>query len=181
MSVAQASVSASPTASQKPPDPVAQCEGGVTGAVPTDARTAQEAVFVSGMSQAQSSVTPYTKQSDIDADKAELTNPKAQDCINQALLPRIEQSFPAGITASGGSLTLSPGSNGGPDDIVATASGQISVSGPKGSATVYVDIWFIAANTIEGEVVFIGDGAQVPADIQHTAATAVAQRISAAK
>ncbi len=121
----------------------------------------------------------FKSQSDVDADVALINNPKTSACYNQLAKSEIEPSLPSGSTVNSAAITITPGANGGPSNVVGTGTGQVNVTVQGQTATVYLNVAFITGPLIEAEVDFENIGSPVPADLQAAAIKAVATRAAA--
>jgi hypothetical protein len=76
-------------------------------------------------------------------------------------------------------VTVSPGSNGGPSNVVALvrANAVVAISGQE--IPLYIAAWYMKGNLVEADVDFIGVAQEIDSAAQMKAVTAVAQRIAA--
>ena len=123
-----------------------------------------------------SSANSYKSKSDIDADIATLQNPKLGSCYEQLLNKQLATSLPAGATIKSTSITITPGSGGGPANVVATGSGTIQVSANAQVVPVYVNVAFITGPLIEAEVDAENVGTPVPPAVVSALVAKVAAR-----
>ncbi len=132
--------------------------------------------FELGDASISSSASSYRSQSTVDADVATLHSPKLSSCYEQAVKNRLAASLPTGSTVESVSIKITPGSAGGPANVVATGTGtaKISVSGQP--ATLYSTVAFITGPMIEAEVDTANVGTPVPASVVNTQVTSVAAR-----
>jgi len=127
-----------------------------------------------------SSVEGFSSQRDVDDDTALLSDPRAADCLKTA----VEQGMnsvpePAGATLGAVQVTVTPGSAGGPSNVVATADGSVPVSATGGRhGTVYFGSVFITGRMTEAEILFMSVR-PFPDDVRAAAVAAVAQRVAA--
>jgi hypothetical protein len=76
-------------------------------------------------------------------------------------------------------LNITPGSGGGPSDVVATAQVTVTATVSGQQATVYITATFIAHDRVGAEVDGENVGSPVDASVLQKAVAAVAQRVSA--
>lgn len=127
-----------------------------------------------------SSASSYRSQQDIDDDVAVFTNPAVSGCLSDQLSTLLESSgLPAGTTVGDPQVSITPGSNGGPDNVIATLTGTIPLTMAGQQITFYLDMAFITGRFTEAEVDFFGVGAPVPADLRSSLVTTVATRVGA--
>jgi hypothetical protein len=136
--------------------------------------------FALGDATISSSANSYRSQSDIDTDIALLNSPKVSQCYEQMTKNSFATSLPADATIDSASFKVTPGSAGGPANVVATLTGTatVSISGQK--IEFYPTIVFITGKLLEAEVDAVNIGAPVPADTMSTIVAAVATRAAAA-
>lgn len=126
-------------------------------------------------------VVSYLSQDDVDTDTAMLADPRASDCFAQVFDDAAAgTTLPEGAGLGALSFSLTPGSGGGPADVVASGAGTLPVVAPNGRrVTVYLDVVFLAGRMTEAELFFLSTGARLPADLRSNAVAAVAQRVAA--
>jgi hypothetical protein len=107
--------------------------------------------FSQGDATISSSATSYRLASDLSTDVAILHSPKISTCFEQRLKKEIAAAAP-GATVESGSLTITPGSAGGPSNVVATGSGSFKISDSGQQVPVYLTVAFITGPLIEAEV-----------------------------
>ncbi len=123
-----------------------------------------------------SQASTYRAQSDIDADRALLSNAKIDGCYEKLLRSELSKSFPAGTTIKSLTVKIAPGSGGGPDNVVGSGAATVKVAANGQSVTVYVNLAFITGPLTEVEVDFENVGAPVPAATRAAVIKAVAGR-----
>ena len=123
-----------------------------------------------------SSASSYRSQSAVDADVATLHSPKLSSCYGQAVKNRLAASLPAGSTIESVSIKITPGSAGGPANVVATGTGTAKISVDGHPATLYSTVAFITGPLIEAEVDTANVGTPVPASAVNAQVTSVAAR-----
>lgn len=131
-------------------------------------------------SEISSSATSYRSSADVDAGVALLTSPKSAECYKQLFQEAISKDLPAGTTVDSSSVKLTPGTNGGPSNVVAKADVDVTVSAEGQTVKLVIDAWFIRGKQIGAEVDFFGFGQAIADSIQATALKAVADRVAAA-
>jgi hypothetical protein len=127
-----------------------------------------------------SQAASFKTKDDIDADIAIINSPKINDCYTSLAKSQILPSLPAGSTVNSVSIKITPGSNGGPSNVVGLGVGTVNVTVSGQTATVYLNVAFITGPLIEAEVDFENVGAPVPAATQSALIAAVANRAAAA-
>lgn len=128
-----------------------------------------------------SSFAGFRSQRDVDEDTALLADPGAAACLKTSMEQGMDDSEDSSGTTMGDmTFTLTPGSGGGPSNVVAIGEGSIPVSGSGGRhGTVYLEAVFVTGRMTEAEIAFISPGSPVPDDLRSAAVTAVAQRLAA--
>lgn len=127
-----------------------------------------------------STVAGFHSQRDVDDDAALLADPRTAGCLETS----VEQGMSsdpnaAGATLGKASFTVTPGSSGGPGNVVATAVGSVPVSAPNGRhGTVYLGAVFITGRMTEAEILFMSVR-PIPDSLRSAAVAAVAQRVAA--
>jgi hypothetical protein len=132
--------------------------------------------FALGDASISSSATSYRSQSDLDADLAKVHSPKLSPCYDQLVNTQLASSLPAGATIESESIKITPGSPGGPTNVVATGTGTIKVRVNGQQVPVYLTVAFITGPLIEAEVDTENVGAPVPASVVNGLVDAVATR-----
>jgi hypothetical protein len=129
--------------------------------------------FTLGDAYISSSATSYRSQSDVDTDTAALLSPKAAPCFEKVA----KQSLAAeGAAVKSVSVKITPGSAGGPANVVATLVATIKFSeGGKQTVHYYTNA-FIIGPLIEAEVIAQNIGAPVPASLMEPLVATVANR-----
>lgn len=149
---------------------------GAPNTVPTKPTDALVQKYTQGNASISSQVSTYGAQSDIDADLAALNHPKASACYEKAFRKELAASLPAGASIDAAPITITPGSNGGPFNVVSTGEGVISVDSNGRKVTIYLNIAFVSGPQIEGEIDFTSVGSPVPAETQKALVAIFAQR-----
>ncbi len=151
------------------------------GARNTDSDKAAEAhsdSFALGDASISSSASSYRSQSDLDSDIAMLNSPKISPCFEQMMKKQLAASLPAGGTIESASIKITPGSAGGPANVVAMGTGTIKVQVSGQQVPVYLTVAFITGPLIEAEVDTENVGAPVPASVVNPLVATVATRAS---
>lgn len=123
-----------------------------------------------------SSASSYRSQSDLDADIATLHSPKLAPCYVQLAQKTLAAALPAGVSVGSMSITITPGSAGGPANVVATGTGTFKVQANGQQIPGYLSVAFITGPLIEAQVVTNSVGTQVPASVVRSLVAAVATR-----
>ena len=155
-----------------------QCVGG-RNTEPDKVGEAHSPDYASGNLSISSQATSYRSQDDLNADIAIINSPKVSGCYKQLLRSQITASSP-GTTVNSISLTITPGSGGGPSNVVGTGTGTVTITASGKTATVYIGVAFITGPLIEAEVDAENVGQPVPADLMSALVTKVAARAAAA-
>ena len=132
--------------------------------------------FALGDASISSSAASYRSQSDLDTDVAMLHKPKLSRCFKQLMKKQLAASLPAGATIESASIKISPGSAGGPANVVATGTGSIKVRANGQQVPVYLTVAFITGPLIEVEVDTENVGTPVPASVVNPLVATVATR-----
>ena len=132
--------------------------------------------FALGDASISSSATSYRSQSDLDADVAVLHSPRLSSCFEQLMKKQLAAALPAGGTVESASVKITPGSAGGPANIVGTGTGTIKVRVSGQQVPVYLTVAFITGPLIEAEVDTENVGAPVPASVVNPLVATVATR-----
>lgn len=99
-----------------------------------------------------SSATSFRNQADIDADVALLENPKVATCFRQLLRTSIASSLPPSAKLDAVSLKITPGTGGGPPNVVGIMRATVTMTVSGLRVNVYMDMAFIVGRLIEAEV-----------------------------
>ena len=129
-----------------------------------------------GDASISSSATSYRSQSDIYTDVAILHSPKLSTCYDQLVKSQLAASLPAGAAIESASIKITPGSAGGPVNVVATGTGTIKVSLGGQRVPVYLTVAFITGPLTQAEVDTENVGSPVPAHVVNQLVAAVAAR-----
>ena len=132
--------------------------------------------FALGQTSISSSASSYRSQSDVDADVTMLASPKLSPCYEQLLKGELAKTLPAGATIESATVKITPGSAGGPTNVVATGSGTIKVKVNGQQVVLYTTVAFITGPLIEAEVDAESVGAPVPASLVQSLVATVANR-----
>ena len=132
--------------------------------------------FALGDASIHSSASSYRSPSDVDTDVAILLSPKASSCYDQLVKTQLAASLPAGTTIESESIKITPGSAGGPANVVATAAGTVNVSSGGQHIPLYLTSAFIKGPLIQAEVDAENVGIAVPASVVNAMVATVADR-----
>jgi hypothetical protein len=113
---------------------------------------------------------------DLRADVALLKSPKINSCYEQTARKTIAASLPSGATVESLKVTITPGSAGGPGNLVAVGHGVVTVRASGQTVTIYEDLDFIAGKRIEAEIDFTGVNHHIDPALQKKVVAAVARR-----
>lgn len=134
--------------------------------------------FVKGALLITSTATSFHSKTDVQTDTAALTNPKASSCFESVARSRLSAALPAGATVRSFTLNITPGSGGGPVNVVATASGTVVFTASGHRLSLDDEVVFFAAPRIEAQVAFYSTGATVPASVKAVVVQEVSARVS---
>lgn len=129
-----------------------------------------------GNATVSSSATSYKSQGDLNTDIAALHSSKMSTCFDQLVRTQLASSLPAGAAIVSESFKVTPGSDGGPSNVIATGQGTIKVSASGQQFAVYLSVAFITGPLIEAETDTENLGAPVPSSIVKSLVAAVATR-----
>jgi len=131
-----------------------------------------------GLSNASisSSASSYRSQSDLTTDTATLHSPKLSACFSQLAKKQLASALPAGSKVTSASIKITPGSAGGPANVIATGTGTVNVQVSGQQLPVYLTVAFITGPLIEAEVDAENAGAPVPASVVNPLVATVATR-----
>jgi hypothetical protein len=149
---------------------------GVPSTADHKAADAYSADFALGDASISSSATSYQSQSDLDVDVAMLNNPKLSPCYDQMMKKGLAASLPDGSTLESASFTVTPGSAGGPANIIATGAGTGTVTVSDQKVTFFVSVAFITGPLMEATVNNFSIGEPFPAAVEKSLFAAVATR-----
>jgi len=143
---------------------------------PDQVATTDSDDFTLGDVTVSSSASSYKFQSDLDSDVAMFKSPKLVPCFQQLFKTDVASSAPSGTSLGNPSVKFTPGSGGGPANVIGTGSVAMPVTADGQQVTIYIDTVFITGPLIEAEVDVESDGAPVPAAVLQSAVKAVAIR-----
>jgi hypothetical protein len=129
-----------------------------------------------GDASISSSASSYRAQSDLDTDIASLHSPKLSACYDKLIKKELAASLPAGATVESASIKITPGSAGGPANVVATGSGTLSVRASGQLVPIYLTVAFIKGPLIQAELDTENAGSPVPASVVNALVASVATR-----
>ena len=135
--------------------------------------------FARGNATISSTASSYRSQSDMDFIVAALHNPKVSPCLGQTLTKELATSLPAGATVQSASVKITPGSAGGPANVIATGTGIIKVEASGQELTFDMTETIMTGPLIEAEVDTVNVGATpVPESVVKPLAATMATRAS---
>jgi len=149
---------------------------GVRNTDPDTVAEANSEDFALGDADISSSAHSYRSQTDVDTDTASLRNPKYAPCDEQLAKKQLATSLPAGAMIESASVKITPGSAGGPANVVGTEAGTFKVSANGQQVPVYVTGVYITGPLIEAEVDTENVGSPVPASVVNALVATVAAR-----
>jgi len=126
-----------------------------------------------------SSAASFQSPADLTSDIANLKSSKIDTCYKQLAVSELG-ALPAGATLDNAEIDVTPGTGGGPSNVVATATGRIEVTVSGQLVAFYLNIAFITGPSIEAEVDFFNIGTPVPTALRASLIAKVAARAGAA-
>jgi hypothetical protein len=132
--------------------------------------------FGLGNATISSSANSYRSQSDLATDIATLHSPKLSSCFSQMMKTQLASSLPAGTKVASASIKVTPGSAGGPANVIATGTGTVQVQVNGQQIPLYLTVAFITGPLIQAEVDASNVGTPVPASVVNRLAATVATR-----
>lgn len=138
--------------------------------------TANSDDFANQSASISSSATSYKSQSDLDSNTAMLRSSKLGPCFEQMMNKQLKASLQAGSSIESTSIKITPGSAGGPSNVIATGTGTIKIKVSGQAVPVYLTVAFIKGPLIVAEVDGENIGSPVPASVVNSAVNSVATR-----
>lgn len=127
-----------------------------------------------------STATSFRSQQDITDDVAALNNPKVSTCFEaEARTLFTSGGLPPGAMIGTPQITITPGNNGGPNNVVAVGTGTVPLTVSGQRVTLYFGVAFITGRMTESEVDTISVGQPLPATLLQQLTKAVATRTAA--
>jgi hypothetical protein len=126
-----------------------------------------------------SEASSFRSQDDVADDIAIIKNPKIDGCYVKIVESEVGE-LPPSATLDSASFLVTPGSAGGPSNVVATGAGRIEVTASGQVVDIYVNVAFITGPSLEAELDFSNVGSPVPANLQAALIAKVAARAGAA-
>jgi hypothetical protein len=136
--------------------------------------------FTLGDARVSSSASSYRSQSAVDANVAALHGSKFSPCIEQRVKRQVAAQLPAGAAIESVSVKVTPGSAGGPANIVATGGGTIKISVGGQHGVYYLRVAYITGPLILAEVDAENANIPAPAPQWESLVSAVADRAAQA-
>ena len=133
--------------------------------------------FVKDPQTISSDVTSFKSQAAVDALVSVITDPKAQNCFDAVLREQVASS---GGTVKSATVTITPGTNGGPSNVAALLQGTVTIMVQGQQATVNVVEGFITGRQVLATISTEAIGADVDVDAFKAAGAALATRAAAA-
>lgn len=132
-----------------------------------------------GNATISSDASSFQSPADIAADIAIIKSPKISNCYVQFAHTQLLASLPAGSTINTQSILITPGTGGGPSNVVATGVGKFNVTVKGALNDLFINVAFITGPLTEAEIDFANVGAPVPASIQAPLIAKIAARAAA--
>ena len=136
--------------------------------------------FHLGDASVSSSASSYRSQSAVDSNVAALHSSKFSSCLAQQLKQLIAPQLPAGAAIESVSVKVTPGSAGGPANVVGTGAVTMKISLGGQQAALYLTVAYIIGPLIQADVDSQNTGAPVPASLMDSLVAAVANRAAQA-
>ena len=136
--------------------------------------------FALGDAGVSSSAGSYRSQSAVDSHLAVLRSSKAAPCLEQELKQQLAITLPAEATIESMSFKLTPGSTGGPANVVGTGAATLKIRVRGQQAVAYVGVAFITGPLIQAQVDAENVGTPVPASLMESLVAKVANRAARA-
>jgi len=133
--------------------------------------------YSQGNATISSSVKAFKSQDDVTADTQLLASPKINDCFASLIKTQLTRQA-AGATINSVQVAFTPGSGGGPSNVVGTAAGRIALTAQGQSAVAYLDSAFMTGPALEAEVDFENLGGPVPTALRTAVIAKVATRLA---
>lgn len=157
---------------------LAQCVGG-KDSYPDETGESNSDDYGLDNASISSSATSFRSPTDVTADIAIIKSPKIDSCYKQLAVSQLG-GLPAGATLNSAEIDVTPGSAGGPSNVVAGASGKIEITASGQLLDFYLNIAFITGPSIEAEVDFFNIGTPVPPALRASLIAKVSARAGAA-
>lgn len=157
---------------------LAKCVG-IPDSTPHLVSDAHSQNFSLGDAAISSQARSYRSSADVTQDTSGLASPKESSCFAKQLRITMNATL-HGATVSDVIMKITPGSGGGPSNVVAMEKGAVTVilTATGKRLTLYVDAAFIAGSLIEAEVDMESVGQPVPAVLRVKLIAAVASRVA---
>jgi len=155
----------------------AQCMGALD-TLPDAAALAFSQNFSNGSSVISSGATSFKSAVDVQADAASLINPMASQCFAKVGKARMASRLPKAVTVKSLTLNITPGANGGPPSVIATASGTFVLTTAGHQLTLRNEVVFLVGRRIEAQIAFFSTGASFPAQVKADVIKKVAARVA---
>jgi hypothetical protein len=156
---------------------LARCMG-TLDTLPDAAALAFSQNFSDGSSIVSSEATSFRSAVDVQADAASLINPMASDCLAKVGKVRLPLSLPKAVTVKSLTLKITPGSGGGPPNVIATATGTFVLTTVGHQLTLKNEVVFLVGRRIEAQIAFFTTGAPFPAQVKAEVIRKVAARVA---
>ena len=119
--------------------------------------------FHLGDASVSSSASSYRSQSAVDSNVAALHSSKFSSCLAQQLKQLIAPQLPAGAAIESVSVKVTPGSAGGPANVVGTVVGTIKIRAGGQQTVLYLRFAYIIGPLIWADVDAVNIGTPIPA------------------
>ena len=139
-------------------------------------RKVQSQDFSQGDLSYSSDASTYKNQSAIDSRVKILKSPKYNTCINTLFKTMLTKQLGSSANVTSSSVKTTSGSNGGPKNVVAVASGAVSVTSQGQQGTINIYEAYITGPLITATVQVIDLNKPIDAKTRDAAVAAVAKR-----
>lgn len=158
---------------------LAQCVGG-RNTYPDEIGDSNSDDYALDNASISSEATSFRSPADLTSDIAIIKSPKIDACYDKLAATEVGGSLPAGSTLNSASIVVTPGSAGGPSNVVATAAGRVEVTVGGKVTDLYLNVAFITGPSIEAEIDFTNVATPVPASVRAPLIAKIAARAVAA-
>jgi hypothetical protein len=134
--------------------------------------------YVKGTSTIDSSATSYKSPSDVQADTHAMLDAKAGPCLQQVGKANLTAGLPKGATVKTDTVKVTPGTNGGPTNVVATVNSTVTLSASGHTLTLNVQSVYLIAPRIEAHIDFFTEGTAIPTLVKQAVINKVSVRVA---
>jgi hypothetical protein len=135
--------------------------------------------YTQGNATISSDAGSFQSAADVAADVAIIKSPNISSCYQQLAYGQLLASLPGGSTINTESVAITPGTGGGPSNVIGTGAVHFNVTVNGALNDLFINIAFITGPLTEAEIDFENIGAPVPASIQAPLIAKIAARAAA--